>query len=180
MEAKSSCGSREIVVIIGIQGAGKSTYCREFTREKTNYHHINRDDIRRICFPDDIKWDDTYWHEGHISEIEDIAIDIALGLGKDIILDEGLHCFKGIREATVKRLKANYPDARLTAVVILCEFTKAVARNRQRAGKDCVPEKTISHFQKSLTAGLGGALNSWTITETLVDEGFDNIEILFN
>lgn len=180
MEKESSTGSSEIIVVIGIQGSGKSHYSREFSNNNARYHHINRDDIRRVCFPPNSKWDDTYWYEGYVAEIEDKAIYIATQLGYNIILDEGFNCIKQVREATLKRLKSNYKDFRITAHVILCDLPKALERNRQRTGKDFVPERTVRHFHKELVKGLGGSENPWIATETLMAEGFDNVEISFN
>lgn len=75
-----------ILVLIGISGSGKSTFCRKFIKENPSYSRVNRDDIRRLI---------TGTNKRILSkELEDVVTDIQheiilslLNNNKNVIID---------------------------------------------------------------------------------------------
>lgn len=80
----------ELIICIGISGAGKSTWVKEFTKENLNYLRINRDDIRKTIVGDlkgYYKRPDIRGLEKIVSDVEEQLLLNYTMLNKSVILD---------------------------------------------------------------------------------------------
>lgn len=72
----------KILVLQGPPAAGKSTYAREFVKDKTDWVIVNRDSLR--------EGRGEYWipsQEDYISDLEEFSIKAAINRGLNVIID---------------------------------------------------------------------------------------------
>lgn len=93
--------AQEVIINIGVSGAGKSTWTRSELRHRENTIRINRDSIRESLFG---SLDGYYEHknltkrEGYVTRVEDMFFMDALKRGYDIIVDN-----TNLKEEYIKR-----------------------------------------------------------------------------
>lgn len=81
--------NKEIIILVGISGSGKSTWTTNFIKKNTNHLRINRDDIRKTLVGDL----EDYYQRKDLRQIEEIVTElqsnyISVLAGKyNIILD---------------------------------------------------------------------------------------------
>ena len=84
--------SQEVIINIGVSGAGKTTWSEKFIQKNPNYIRINRDDIRKTLR---VSLDGYYQQEKNllnnienlINNIEDTIYIKALNRGFSVIID---------------------------------------------------------------------------------------------
>ena len=122
----------ELVILIGLQGSGKSTFCGErFTGTHT---HVSRDDLRGTRNP---------------ARRQTEMVDSALGAGRNVVVDNtnARRTDRATLIAQAKRWGAQVvgyyfePDLRLSLM-----------RNRSRGESQRVPDVAIFATKKRLTA----------------------------
>ena len=161
-------------MLIGLQGVGKSTYCREHLNGP-EYQLCVKDDIRFLIYPDDLDFMQTFPHEKTVVKIHQMAIDTALELGKIPIIDE-THVSKRHRMAMLDYLKYHYPDIKVEAHVMPLDLALAIERNSNRTGKRFVPEEVIVRCWNTLQKDLGGMVSQKSVVKGLLKlEGFDEV-----
>lgn len=64
--------NKEIIILVGISGSGKSTWTTNFIKKNTNHLRINRDDIRKTLVGNL----DTYYYRADLPQIESIINDV--------------------------------------------------------------------------------------------------------
>jgi len=166
--------SQKAIVLIGLQGIGKSTYCRK-NFSKSEYQLCVKDDIRFLIYPNDLSFEETFPHEKTVVKIHQMAIDTALELGKIPVIDE-THVSKKHRMAMLDYLKYHYPGIEVEAHVFPIDLDLALERNAKRSGKRFVPEEVIRRCYRTLVNGLRRDVfkKKYTIL-ALKEEGFDNV-----
>lgn len=165
--------TNKAIMLIGLQGVGKSTYCRE-NLSGSKYQLCVKDDIRFLIYPDDLDFGDTFKHEKTVVKIHQMAIDTAIELGKIPVIDE-THVSKRHRMAMLDYLKYHYSDIVVEAHVFPIDLQLALQRNKQRTGKKFVPEEVIRRCCNTL---VNSFKRGWPLKDALLDEGFDRVVLI--
>lgn len=177
---------QEAVVLIGLQGIGKSTYCKELLKDK-KYHMCSKDDLRFLVYPDDLTWEETFPHEHKIKQMHYINIWASLDMGKIPIIDE-THVNKRHRAAILDHLKYHWKGIKVHAVVFPIDVQLALSRNAQREGKRRVPDNVVRDAYELLTTGLEYfvhrqaqlTIHLMNVERALKEEGFDTVTHVFD
>lgn len=80
----------QVILNVGVSGAGKSTWTTEYIKKTPNTVRINRDDIRKMLFgtlEDYYTRKDLNWREKAVTEVEELLFVHALGKKQNIIVD---------------------------------------------------------------------------------------------
>ena len=80
----------QVILNVGVSGAGKSTWTTEYIKKTPNTVRINRDDIRKMLFgtlEDYYTRKDLNWREKVVTEVEELLFVHALGKKQNIIVD---------------------------------------------------------------------------------------------
>jgi predicted kinase len=84
---------QQVIICVGISGAGKSTFTSFYTQKNKMAIRINRDSIREMLIPNGsrdpqyYKRSDLFNLESMVSVIEDVSFETALKQGRSIIVD---------------------------------------------------------------------------------------------
>lgn len=132
----------KIIMMCGIPGSGKSTFCKEYFK---NYKYISRDQIRFSLLKDD---DDYFSKEKEVIEQLFKKIDLYIQQGEDFVID-ATHLTKSSRRKILFQLEC-FPQNEIDCVYIKTNLKLALKRNRQRAGRELVPEKVIEKMYEKL------------------------------
>ena len=117
---------REVIILQGIQGSGKSTWALDYvTKEPIKRVRINRDSIRKMF--------GKYWvpeREELCNEIEDKAIAYAMVRGYDVVIDD-----MNLNPQTVKHIKELILNVDSKANIIYKLFNTPLAECITRVAK---------------------------------------------
>lgn len=122
----------ELVILIGLQGAGKSTFCR--AHFQTTHDWVSKDRFRNNRNP---------------ARRQRQLIEDALLAGRSVVVDntnpttEDRAELIGLGRMSGAQIVGYYFESRLA---------DCLARNRQRVGKDCVPEIALHATRRRLQA----------------------------
>jgi len=120
----------ELVIFVGLPGAGKSTYYAAHFAET----HVQ---ISKDLMPNARRRD-----EGQM-----LAVDKALAAGQNVVIDN-TNPSREIRAPLIAAGKRH--NARIVGYYFECSVRAAIMRNRQRQGKGRVPDVAIFTTQKKL------------------------------
>lgn len=127
---------------VGLPGSGKSTWAKEYISHFPETKRVNKDDLRAML--DNGKWSKD--NEKFVLQIRDMLITVALGEGKDVIIDDTNLAPK--HQERVKQLVEEYNKLADTnkAVFEIKDFTdvsvdECIKRDQKRA--NYVGEKVI-------------------------------------
>jgi tRNA(His) 5'-end guanylyltransferase/predicted kinase len=120
----------EVVILIGLQGSGKTTFCQR--RFAATHAHVSRDRLRNNRRP---------------RRREQELIRTALGEGKSLVVDN-THPSAADRAPIIAQ--AREFGARVVGYFFEPDLEACLARNRQREGKACVPEIALYATLKAL------------------------------
>jgi tRNA uridine 5-carbamoylmethylation protein Kti12 len=166
------------IILIGIQGSGKSTYAKELENNNDNIKRVTKDDIRFMLFDRKTyveKFDENHkWFGNVVDSIYYDVVRTILNQSLDIIIDETNH-IKSHRIGLIKWLKDHYPDIKVVAHYCHAELEDALRRNAMRPDHQNVPQPIVEEFHRELLEGFGGSWNIWSIVDNLWKEGFDDI-----
>ncbi len=127
--------------MIGIQGAGKTTFSKKFADEQ-NIAYICPDEIRYDRYSDFGKEDESeVWREARL------RMQQALKEGKDFILDSTMAGKSG-RQTTFNFIRSIDPQAEITGIQIHTDLEKADERNNLR--EKPVPRESLEKFNERL------------------------------
>jgi predicted kinase len=171
------------IVIIGVQGTGKSTYCKKLEAENPKMKRVTKDDIRFAMFDLHNYNGETYdrLHEEYGETLEKIYwmyVDTILKQGLTVILDETHHKKKD-RKATLKKLKDTYPGIKVEAHFLYSSFERCWARNIKRRPEQIVPREVMRRYLEELVASFAGSLSKWKVSAKLAWEFFDTSEYIY-
>jgi len=106
---------KQVVVLIGVSGSGKSTWAKEFCLNQPNWLRISRDELRRSLIPVFLG---TYWHwpkedqsriEHLVDRMHTRLLTDALRSGWNVIMDN-THLKKAYFEEYITLLLRNFPS----------------------------------------------------------------------
>lgn len=127
-----------LLVLVGPPASGKTTFAKEFVKNKSTWIRVNRDDIRLMC--------GDYWipsREKLISIYERTMIEEALTCGYNVIIDATNLNPK--TKAKWEELASNF-NAKLEYKEFIIPYKEAVKRDKNRDLQ--VGEDTIRMFYK--------------------------------
>lgn len=127
---------RTIILTIGIQGSGKSSWAKEqLTRYPGKYKRINKDDLRAML--DNNVWD--FKNEKFVLGLRDTIAERALFRGHDVIIDDTN--FSDKHWGAMCNIAKRIGNVRVMEKFFDCPIEEAVRRNALRPNP--VPEGVI-------------------------------------
>lgn len=127
---------KELILMMGIPGAGKSTYLKKVVKE--NEIRISRDEIRFAMIGDG----DYFSKENEV--FDEYVNQIQAALDNDKICKvyaDATQISKGSRKKLLNRLKLD--NVRVSIYWKKTPLKLCLERNRNRKGKECVPDAAI-------------------------------------
>ena len=166
-------------VLLGAQGAGKSTYAKTLTDENPRMKCATKDDIRFMVYDTNRyneRFDDNNKRFGvTVTQMHLQVIDMILRQQLDVIWDE-TNCSSVMRSGIVEYLKENYPGIFVEVHYLHSELDRCLKNNRKRRPEQIVPDNIIKDYYRTLTESIGPMS---TASKSLYDEGFDRVKIIY-
>ena len=126
-----------LIVMVGIPGSGKTTYCKKLLEEHPDWEYVSRDEVRYQYVDDQEHYFD---HEYDVYKEFCNRIDMHLLNGKTVIAD-ATHINKASRNKLLNSLTA--PIDTKVAVVITTPLSICMERNSKRQGITKVPDDSM-------------------------------------
>ena len=121
----------ELVILIGLQGSGKSTFCSE--RFAATHTHVSRDDLRGTR---------------NAARRQAEMVDSALGAGRNVVVDN-TNARRTDRASLIEQAKRW--DARVVGYYFEPDVRLSLMHNRSRGESQRVPDVAIFATKKRLT-----------------------------
>lgn len=135
---------QKIEMLVGIPGAGKSTYCRELMKkEPGKWKRINNDDLRNMI-------DNGVWSQDNEKAITDLRNHIIrdyLKRGSSILIDN-LNINRRHFDDVCKIAKSVNVDVNIYEKAFYIELDEALERNAKREGAARVPDDVVKKWWK--------------------------------
>ena len=148
-------GSPECVILVGLPGAGKTTFYRE---RFASHAHVSKDAFPRAASK---------------QARQDAALRQALAQGRSVVVDN-TNVTPGERAAVIAI--AREFDARIVGYFIEATPREAVARNERRTGKEKVPKVAIFTRAKRLVPpAIAEGFDELRTIRVLEDGGFEEV-----
>ena len=135
----------ELILLVGLPGSGKTTYYR--AHFAATHVHVSKD-----LMPNAQRRDERQARE----------IDAALGGGKSVVVDN-TNPSRDVRAPLIALGRRH--GARIVAVYFETDVRTAIMRNRQREGRERVPDVAIFTTKKKLMPPS-------------LEEGFDEVRVV--
>lgn len=162
---------KNLVILAGIPGAGKSTWVKQHLGENDIY--VSRDDVRFSLISNE---EEYFSHETETFDKFVREIEKNLEKGKRVFAD-ATHINWASRRKLIERLH-NREDIDIDVYYFTITLPLAIARNNQRQGRARVPEDVIRRMYKQSTHPSTDPFTYHTIKlifsdgqETVVKEG---------
>lgn len=143
--------TRELTMVIGISGSGKSTYLNNIVQQQEEDGWttviISRDAIRFSMLKDG---QDYFANEKAVFNEFIRQINEAMALGIDWVYVDATHLNEASRKKVLSRLKPD-PSTMLNFTEIQCPVEVALERNATRKGLTRVPDNVILNMEKNKT-----------------------------
>ena len=152
-----------LFLMMGIPGAGKSTYLENHIGSFLQPKIISRDKIRFSLLKDG---DEYFSKETEVFEKFTRQINNSLGRGYGDTIVDATHLNAGSRKKVLKNIDRNLADE-VIVIWIKVPLETALERNEQREGRNFVPEKVIKNMYNSLTkpSFYEGIDKLWIVTD---------------
>lgn len=136
---------RKILILIGIPASGKSTYALQFLKDNPSYYRVNRDSIRRMMIGDVY----DYKIEKIVTLIQDHAIEVILGQGKNVLIDA-----TNVKQSYIEdvyKIAKRIGGIEVSHKVFDVPFEECMRRNNLREGVERVPMDIMIKMQESFS-----------------------------
>ena len=127
------------VIMCGIPGSGKSTFCHKIINEHSNFTCVSRDAIRLSMLKDG---ENYFKHEKQVKKIFYNIINDKLNSNYNVIVDSTNISYNAIRYT----LNHIIEQCHIYIVYIDCSLETAICRNNKRSGLAHVPKKVIQRM----------------------------------
>jgi predicted kinase len=135
---------QKIEMLVGIPGAGKSTYCKELMKkEPGKWKRINNDDLRNMV--DNGVWSQD--NEKAITDLRNHMIRDYLKRGSSILIDN-LNINRRHFDNVCKIAKSVNVDVQIFERAFYIELDEAMERNAKREGAARVPDDVVKKWWK--------------------------------
>lgn len=149
-----------LYMLCGLPGSGKSTYAKNWTKDKDEIIWVSRDEVRYTYIdPNNCRPEDYYSREKEVYAAFVTIVREQLLKGRDVVAD-ATFLNRGSRAKFLRELQLK-PNT-LNAIVFNTPYEICLERNNNREGIRRVPEKVIRSMK-----------NSYSNPTSF--EGFDNI-----
>ncbi len=143
--------TKELKVLIGIPGSGKSTWAAQETKylemDKMRVASISRDFIRFSLLEKD---EDYFNKEKEVFKEFIRQINEALELGFDYVIVDATHISAKSRAKLLRGLRPD-PSTQLSFEIFCTPLQTCIERNNLREGRERVPESAIRNMSKNFT-----------------------------
>lgn len=152
IESTPPLKTRRIIILVGVAGAGKSTWCHDYIQRNPNTLRVNRDTIRQQLFAMPRK---AYYtqldmvlrqKEEIVSYIELANIRTAVESGYDVVIDN-----TNLKKTYIDKYLKEFPEVDVAVEVFHTPLAECISRDAQR-GEDAVGEEVIQKQYKSFQA----------------------------
>ena len=135
---------REIILMVGIQGSGKSTWARKYVEEHENSIWISRDVIRKEIIGDG----EYFSKEKEVWRAFCNIIGEAIENKKDHIVIDATHISIASRRKVLYEVVniINVSNYNLKVMVMDTPLMTCLHRNEEREGFEYVPQSVIKRF----------------------------------
>lgn len=129
---------KQVLILTGLSGSGKSTYARQYCAEHANWMRVNRDDLRRSLLPVSLP---EYWQtwpdrernriESLVNDLQKTAIVDGLRRGWHVLIDNTnlkLSYFNEFR----KLLTEHFDQVQIRYVLLDVPMDECIRRDRNR------------------------------------------------
>jgi predicted kinase len=139
---------REIILMVGIQGSGKSTWARKYVEEHENSIWISRDVIRKEIIGDG----EYFSKEKEVWKAFCNIIEEAIENKKDHIVIDATHISIASRRKVLYEVVniINVSNYNLKVMVMDTPLMTCLHRNEEREGFEYVPKSVIKRFSTQL------------------------------
>ena len=127
------------IIMCGIPGSGKSTFCNKIINEHSNFICVSRDAIRLSMLKDN---ENYFKHEKQVKKIFYDIINNKLNNNHNVIVDSTNISYNAIRYT----LNHIVEQCDIYVVYVDCSFETAIYRNNRRSGFAHVPNKVIQRM----------------------------------
>lgn len=135
---------KNLVLLAGIPGSGKSTWLREHLSEGDAY--VSRDEVRFSIISDD---EDYFSHETEVFDKFVAEIEEQLNCGKRVFAD-ATHINWASRRKLLERIH-DKADVDIDVYCFVTSLGTCLERNRQRSGRAVVPDSVIRRMDAQIT-----------------------------
>ncbi|GAB4047776.1 phosphatase domain-containing protein [Spirosoma litoris] len=146
---------KQVLILTGLSGSGKTTFARQFCAENPNWLRVNRDDLRRSLLSVSLQEYWTTWTdrekdrlESLVSEIQKTAILDGLTRGWHIVVDNTTLKLKYINEYR-NLLASHFDEVKIQYKLIETPTDECIRRDQNRP--DSVGEAVIRIQAEKLT-----------------------------
>lgn len=144
--------TQEVKMLVGIAGAGKSTWIEQETQRLEEEHKttcvISRDKVRFSMLK---PGEDYFAHEKEVFNEFVRQINEAMELGIDVVFIDATHINPASRNKVLSKLIPD-PNTSLVLEVIPVTLRTAIKRNDKRKGLTRVPEDAIRRMYRGYVA----------------------------
>ncbi len=159
---------KNLVILSGIPGSGKSTWLREHLSEGDAY--VSRDEVRFSIIGDD---EDYFSHETEVFDKFVAEIEEKLNCGKRVFAD-ATHINWASRRKLLERIH-DKENIDIDVYVFKTPLETCLVRNAQRSGRAVVPENVVRRMYSQMTHPLSDPFKYHMMKNIYPDEGEEDI-----
>lgn len=160
---------RNVIILVGVSGSGKSTHATEYMKNNPNYLRVNRDSIRKTLVGD-LK--DYYTRkdlnkiESIVNMVQDDMINTILHYGYDVIIDN-----TSLKQQYIKELLSEF-TSNVTIQFKIFDCRLDIAKNR------IIRRDFYKEYEDQITLDAGDIDLSKSPEVDYIDKQFEQYKII--